>query len=228
MAPKSLGQLLQHTLEDGNPDAVRVIPPRRARRRPPVLFVIAALGSGLVALGMVLLLWLAVVPQGELISGQLRVAGITLLAGSGVLLLSWVSLLGTGYGGVLGIGACVGPPFAVLHFRAHAADAFYIETTIAYVGLGLGVFAGGHLFARGLHAGVRWAAGVSVLFVFLAFSAEAWQWHISRRMSRILYLGAFGGLATTSGALAFNLLVIARRLRRECLPAARVVEATTR
>lgn len=216
MGSKSLGQLFQKSLTyeaGGGSDPAWLLPPRQPRPRPRWLYRLGAIGAGVFVAGAFLLVVLVAAPSNPASRGQAVTAGIAITLGAVVLVAAWIGLLGSGHGGVLAIVACLGPPFAVIYFREHMHDRYYIETTTALVGLGFGGFAGGHMFARGLHTGVRVTAGLALLFVFLAFAAEAQRWQISRGMLMTLYLAAFGGLAALGVTLAVNLAAIAHRRR---------------
>lgn len=155
------------------------------------------------------------VASGGLAGGQATLAGASIVIGGFVLAACWVGLLGTGHGGVVAAIASAGAPFAILYFRAHVHERFYLETTIAIAGLGFGVFAGGHLIARRLTRGARIAAGVALVSIVVAFTSEATHAEMAPGTLELFYLGAFGGLTATSLALAFDLRALGQRAREK-------------
>ena len=123
---------------------------------------------------------------------------ILLGVGTAMLGIVWLATFGRGVGGILPMLGCAAVPISILYFRSHMFDRFYIETTLAILGLGFGLFAGGHLLARGIHAGVRALAAITLIAVIVAFTAEARHWQLSSLGA--FYTCAFGGLAFTGTA----------------------------
>lgn len=202
---KSLGKLFQRSLEHGSPESIEPA----AKPRPPRPFIsrVAATGSAIIGAGWAMLFLMVVAPGG---ASQATAAGVAIIAGGVILCAGWLGLFGTGHGGALAIVASAAPPLAVLYFRANMRDVFHRETTIAYVGLGFGLFAAGHLLALGLPRHIRVCAGIALAFVIVAFLAEAWHWDMPPGALSFLYLGAFGLLGTTSLLLSSRLWALAR------------------
>jgi hypothetical protein len=202
-----LGKVFQDSLEHGNPDAVRS-GANGPRIRPPVVYAITAVGCAVIGGGWLLLFLLLLAPGGS--STQATAAGVAIIVGGALMLFGWLGLFGTGHGGLLAIVASAAAPLAVLYFRANGHDAFYRETTIAYVGLGFGAFAAGHMLALGVPTRVRTAAGIALAFVILAFFAEASHWELGAGSLKFLYLAAFGALTAASFLLASHLRTLSR------------------
>jgi hypothetical protein len=202
-----LGELLQDAMANGR---AADVPP--ARRRPWA-YVLGAIGAGLVCVGALLLFVVMLSPVSSMSGAAVKAGGGSLFGGATILGIAWVAMLGTGRGGLLAIVASFAVPAGIAYFYVHFRDAYESETTVAVMGLGFGAFAGGHLFACGIHGGVRALAAVTMMFVIVAFSAEAQHWSIAPRTLGHLYEVAFAGLAATALALALDLSVLARAER---------------
>jgi hypothetical protein len=207
---KGLGQVFQNAMSNGG----QVPPPPRAiTKRRPWVYVLAAFGAGLACAGALLLLIVMLSPATAMSAGAVKAGGWLLFVGALVLGAGWIGTLGTGHGGFIAILASFAAPAGLAYFHVHVGNPYEQETTVAILGLGLGLFAGGHIVARGIHAGVRVVAAIATAFVICAFSAEAQHWHIEPHSLGQLYCVAFFALATTALALAVNLGFLAGSAR---------------
>ncbi len=166
-----------------------------------------AAGAALVGAGVLLMLIVALVPAATRGTTMIAIAAIMQMAGGCVLALGWLTLVGSGHGGVAPALGAAALPACLVYFRLHASDSYNIETTIAVVGLGYGVFALGHALARGVPIAIRLIGVAAAILVFLAFSAEASHWEISRTAGERLYLAAFVLLIATTFGLVGHLFV---------------------
>ena len=208
MAKARLGQILQDSLREGTGVAQPTQAPRDDRRLAPAwLYLAGAAAAGVFAAGALLVM----VAFTAHIPAWTNATWILLSAGAAMLGIVWLATLGRGVGGILPMLGCAAVPISIHYFRSHMFDRFFIETTLAILGLGFGLFAGGHLLARGIHAGVRALTAMTLIAVIVAFTAEARHWHLSSL--RAFYTCAFGGLALIGIALAANLAFVAQRAR---------------
>ena len=183
------------------------VPPVKHR---PWAYVLGAIGASLVCVGALLLFVVMLSPGSSMTGGAVKAGGGSLFGGAAMLGIAWIATLGSEHGGVIAIVASFAAPAGIAYFYLHVRDVYESETTVAVMGLGLGAFAGGHIFARGIHGGVRAVAAVTLLFVSVAFAAEAQHWNVAPRTLGHLYDAAFVGLAVTGLALALDLSVLAR------------------
>ena len=186
------------------------VPPARQR---PWAYMLGALGASLVCVGALLLFVVMLSPGSSMTGGAVKAGGGALFGGAAILGIAGLATLGSEHGGVFAIVASFAVPAAMAYFYVHVRDVYESETTVAIMGLGLGVFAGGHAVARGIHRGVRAVAAVTMVFVIVAFAAEAQHWNVAPRTLGHLYDVAFAGLAATGLALAVYLSVLANATR---------------
>ena len=183
------------------------VPPVKHR---PWAYVLGAIGASLVCVGALLLFVVMLSPESSMTGDMVKAGGGSLCGGAAILGIAWIAALGSGHGGAIAIVASFAAPAGIAYFYVHVRDVYESETAVAVMGLGLGAFAGGHIFARGIHGAVRAVAAVTMILVIVACSAEAQHWNIAPRTLGHLYEVAFAGLATTAVALAINLSVLAR------------------
>lgn len=212
MRSKSLGEVLRSAVE--NADGPSGVPPPSSwddpPRKPAWLYTLAMIGAGGFAAGTFCVFLSMIGSSPWLLIG----GGAAIMLGAIVLAVAWAGLLGSGYGGVLAILGCLGPPAAIVYAAIHIHDGYSVVTTVVVAQVfGLGAFASGHLFAQGLHPGVRLSAGCTLLFVILAVWGASSDPRPPGWIQIIFDFAEFGGLTTTGLVLVGCLRSIARTSR---------------
>lgn len=172
----------------------------------------AAIGAAMSAAGFLLMLVFFAQDPLERSLTIARAMAVGQLGGCAVLVLAYLSLIRTKFGGVGPLIGAVALPCGQIYFYLHMRDYYYIETTIALLGLAYALFALGHALTRGIAWYIRALAVLAVIAVYFSFSAEAGRWAVSYSTKRTLYLATFGLLAAGAGAVAAH---YARALRSQ-------------
>jgi hypothetical protein len=204
-----IGEVFHHAIsnEKGTPYAP---PSKPIRFGAPMFYKLGIAAAGVFAVGAFLQLIFTAAPSFLTMESAvtlLKTSGLALIGGALLLAVAWVGLLRSDHGGIPPLVGCVVLPIAILYFYDHRNDRYSWETTLAILGVGVGGFPGVHVFARGIHTGVRVIAALTLIPALIVFTAQANHWHLSS--PRGYYLVTCGGLTATGLALAANLAFLA-------------------